>query len=92
MRKVVVMLLVALLVCGMASAEIYPNTYIVVAVDQQEDVIVLEDFNGNVWVWEGAEDWFVGDVASALMDDQNTGSIYDDEILMLRYTGYLTED
>lgn len=91
MRKVIVMLMVALLMCGVAGAEIYPMAYSVVGVDHEEDVVILLDGNDNEWVWEGAEDWMVGDVAAAIMEDNNTGCIYDDEIVTLRYCGYIRE-
>ena len=91
MRKMMMMVLVALLLlCTVACAEVYPMAYTVVEVNQQEDVMVLETFNGEQWVWEGVEDWMVGDVAAGLVDDCGTRYIYDDEILELRYCGYLT--
>ncbi len=91
MRKVMVMLLVALMVCGVASAEIYPKALYVVEVNHEEDVITLGDGNGELWVWEGAEDWMVGDVAGAIVEDNNTRCIYDDELVTLRYCGYIRE-
>lgn len=91
MHKMVVMLLVALLVCGAASAEIYPMAFSVVDVNYAEDVVILLDGNGNEWTWEGIEDWMIGDVAAAIVEDNNTGCIHDDELVSLRYCGYIRE-
>ena len=48
--------------------------------------VYLTDWDGNEWVWEGAEDWDVGDYAAAIMDTNRTDNIYDDIIIDLRYT------
>lgn len=91
MRKMVIMILVALLVCGVASAEIYPMAFSVIDVNHAEDVVVLLDGNGDEWIWEGAEDWMIGDVAAAIVEDNNTGCVHDDELVTLRYCGYIRE-
>ena len=91
MRKMIVMLLVALLVCGVASAEIYPMAFSVVEVDHEKDVEVLLDGSGNEWIWEGAQDWKVADVAAAIVEDNNTGCVCDDELIALRYCGHIRE-
>lgn len=70
-----------------ASAEIYPQTFVVS--DIEDDVLVLVDYNENEWIWEGAEDYTIGDIVAAIMDDNNTITIYDDAIVTLRYAGYM---
>lgn len=67
----------------------YPQTFIVIAVDHETDLLTLEDFNGYTWHYEGAEDWFPGDIAAAIMSDNGTTILYDDTIQQLRYTGYI---
>lgn len=67
-----------------ACAEIYPTTFVVVEVN--DDTLSMADYNGNLWLWEGAEDWTRGDIASALMDDNDTDIIYDDTIITIRYS------
>lgn len=51
------------------------------------DTVYVTDSTGNVWSFEGAEDWQTGDRAAMLMDDNGTETIYDDEILQIRYIG-----
>lgn len=91
MKKAAILVLALVLVFGTAYAEIYPMAFSVVDVNHEEDVIMLLDGNGNEWIWEGAEDWMVGDVAAAIMEDKDTDCIYDDEIVSLRYCGYIRE-
>lgn len=55
-------------------------------VEIENDLIYLTDWNGNEWIWEGAEDWEVGDFAAATMNTNGTEIIYDDIIVNLRYT------
>ena len=90
MKKILaVVVLVMLMVSGMANAEMYPQVMLIVEADREEDIIILEDFNGNQWVWEGVEDWMVGDVVAVLMDDNNTKDITDDVMMELKYCGWL---
>lgn len=67
----------------------YPLCGIVVDVNYSDDCITIEDFNGNLWVWEGAEDWCVNDIAAMIMYDNGTEHIYDDVIISITYNGYL---
>ena len=71
------------------SAEIYPQTFMVIESDHDCDVLTLRDFNGFEWFWFGAEDYEVGDLVSAIMEDNNTVKIFDDEIITIRYSGYI---
>lgn len=91
MKKIAILVLALVLVFGTAYAEIYPMALYVVEVNHEEDVVVLGDGNGEEWIWEGAEDWMVGDVAGAIVEDNNTRCIYDDELVTLRYCGYIRE-
>jgi hypothetical protein len=69
---------------------LYPKTFTVSAVDLDNDMVFLVDYNGNEWAIYGIEDWMEGDVASAIMSDNGTpDSIYDDKIVDIRYSGYL---
>lgn len=40
-----------------ASAETYAMTTVVVSLDYDTDTVEVEDFNGNVWAFDGCEDW-----------------------------------
>lgn len=77
--------------CNVDTIHEYPETFIVVAVDQDHDFITLQDFNGFTWNWNGCEDWMIGDIASAIMDSNGTEDITDDRIVMLKYSGYIAE-
>ena len=72
-----------------AYAETYPAAFVVVDTDADNDLLILADFNGNEWTWEGVEDWAIGDMAAAVMDDAGTSIIYDDAIITLHYVGWL---
>ena len=68
---------------------VYPATFMVSAVDLDNDLVFLVDFNGNEWAISGVEDWMEGDIASAIMSDNGTPVIYDDRIVDIRYSGYI---
>lgn len=70
------------------KTDVYPTTFEVYALDRKHDLLILQDYSGNVWTWEGIEDWCKGDIASALMSDNGTKKINDDEIIKLQYSGY----
>lgn len=53
----------------------------------RDDTVYVTDSTGNIWSFDGAEDWQTGDQATMLMDDNGTETIYDDEILQVRYVG-----
>ena len=91
MKKfVAIITLFALIVAfSTACAEIYPQTFIVGAVDSMQDALILVDSMENEWLWFGIEDYDVGDIVAAIMDDNGTEIIYDDAIITMRYTGYI---
>lgn len=70
------------------TENIYALTTQVVQVDYENDVVVCQDFNGDLWVFEGCEDWLYGDIASMVMNDKGTPIKYDDEIVSVRYGGW----
>ncbi len=67
----------------------YPQTFIVDDLDYENDLIILVDFNGNVFEYEGIEDYEPGDVAAAIMYNNGTTFINDDQIIDLKYCGYI---
>lgn len=102
--KYYIMLIIVLLGIGLVSTmelhaepdyirenptyETYPATGIVTAVGQ--DFIVFTDFNGNEWEYNDPEDWACGDRIAVIMSDNGTpDSIYDDEIMSVRYCGWV---
>ena len=74
-----------------AYEDIYPTTGIVSEVNYEENLVSVEDFNGNIWQFSEIEDWSVGDICSLIMDSKKTEEIEDDEILSVRYSGYIEQ-
>lgn len=70
------------------SVKIYPQTFAVVEVDADKDIVTVVDTTGNEWAFDGAEDWRRGDLVSAIMSDMGTTSIYDDEFISVKYAGF----
>lgn len=63
---------------------LYPQAARVV--DIQQDEIYLRDGAGNIWRWQGAEDWQVGDGAAMIMSNNGTKDIYDDIVVSIKYS------
>ena len=100
--KTVLVIMVIMSICIVANASlwttvgandimshVYPLSGIVVAVIPENDIIVIQDYNGNMWEWSGIEDWYEGDIAAMIMYDNYTESIYDDEIIDIMYSGWI---
>ena len=94
MRKITAVLLalmIFLVAVIIAEKEVlgnlYPHAGIVTEVNYAEDVVTVQDGAGNLWRFDGAEDWGVGDLAALLMNDNGTEDIRDDSILLVRYGG-----
>lgn len=66
-----------------AKADVYGSLLKVLAIE--DDVVVLVDGMGYTWEWEDSDDIYVGEYYSAVYDDCGTESIFDDEIINLRY-------
>ena len=67
----------------------YPACGEVVEINRENGKVVVEDFNGNLWAFEGTEDWMEGDICAMIMSDEGTPeTIYDDVIIQARYCGY----
>lgn len=69
------------------DTELYSKTTVVAEVNTADNIVVCEDCEGELWVFEGCEGWQEGDFASLLMDTCNTEDIYDDEIVEVNYCG-----
>ena len=70
----------------------YPKTAVIVELCEEDDLVIVEDANGQSWCFTGIVDWYVGDLVSMLMDDMGTEIIYDDEIVDTYYSGYVAAD
>lgn len=70
----------------------YAMTAVVSDLDYAGCVVTVENANGFSWCFSGTEDWIIGDVASLIMDGKGTETILDDEIVSIRYSGYIASD
>lgn len=91
MKKMMLIAMMGIVLCGCGTpkGKEYPMTTVVSEINEKADEVVCIDFNGNEWVFTGVEDWIVGDIASMIMNDKGTPIIYDDEIVSVRYDGWL---
>ena len=65
---------------------IYNKSAVVVDVDYTADVITVEDSTGNLWTFEGVEDYDLSDRVALTMHDNGTEwDIKDDKIIEVRY-------
>ena len=67
------------------ETNVYPLLTTVTEVDRDKDLVTVEDNNGFIWQFGGADDWEEGDLCNCLMDNKGTKKIFDDEIIMIRY-------
>lgn len=93
MKKATLILLFTLATIGSAlyskyetTSRLYPKSFEVCDIDKAADTITLIDCNGYTWEVYGVDDWQTGDKANAIMDNQDTQSIFDDKIVTLQYT------
>lgn len=95
MKKVIITLMFAAMMfvmCAMVAhgeEQYYALVGVVVELDTHENVVCVEDFNGNIWGFDGCEDWAIGDIAGMVMDTMGTENIYDDEIINVTYNGWI---
>lgn len=71
------------------ESKLYPQTMKVIEIE--DNIVTIQDYNGFIYEFEGAEDWEVGDICSCIMNDNGTPKIYDDEIVSIRYAGTFEE-
>ena len=67
------------------ETKVYPLLTTVTEVNRDKDLVTVEDNNGFIWQFEGADDWEEGDLCNCLMNSRGTKKIFDDEIIMTRY-------
>lgn len=56
--------------------------------DLPSDTLYITTTDGNLWEYEGIEDWLYNDFCSMVFCDNGTDDITDDEIIYMRYIGY----
>ena len=76
--------------CGHATNtdNYYGMTAVVVDISRPLDRVTIEDCNGNLWQFDGVEDYDIGDICSCVMNNCGTDNITDDEIVSVQYGGY----
>lgn len=84
-----VMLILGAWACEDQSETLYPQTMVVVAIDEYENLVTVRDFNGWEWQFFGVEDWNVGDICSCIMNNKRTPRIFDDSIENVKYSGWI---
>ena len=68
---------------------LYPTSGVVTEVNYDTDLVTVELQSGHLYQFYGAEDWVEGDIAAMIMNDLGTPEVYDDEIISVRYVGYV---
>lgn len=66
-------------------SHLYPLSTTVTQIEN--DTVTVEDTTGNLWSFNGAEDWQINDTCALIMDDNSTKDICDDVIISTRYQG-----
>lgn len=88
MKKLLILILaiaIVLCVCSCGKSTLYPETGKVVLISG--DAVTVETSTGNLFEFYGSEDWFVGDIASMIMDSCGTDVVTDDVIITAKYSG-----
>ena len=88
-KAVVVGLLLSMVMSITAHASEITENCVVTGVDKANDRLLLQSEDGNIFLWQGVEDWLLLDVASITFDDRETADRTDDKIISMTYTGYL---
>lgn len=71
----------------------YPMITIVREIDNKNDIVTVENNDGELFQFIGIEDWQINDICSLMLDNNGTENIYDDIIIKTIYNGninYLT--
>ncbi len=66
-------------------SHLYPLSTTVMQISN--NTVTVEDSNGNLWSFNGAEDWEINDTCALIMNDNSTKDIRDDVIISTRYQG-----
>lgn len=62
---------------------LYPLSTTVTQINN--DTVTVEDATGNLWSFDGTEDWQVGDGCALIIHDNSTKDIRDDVIISAKY-------
>ena len=87
-------LITSLLACvGFANPKrevgrFYPRAFVVSELDYERDMVIVTDAVGLEWEFEEIEDWEIGDMVVAIMNDNATEIITDDYFYEIEWSGY----
>lgn len=66
----------------------YPLFTVVVNVDKEDDVVVVETHDGEMFEFDGVGEWEENNICSMIMDDNGTpNDVTDDIIIVTKYDG-----
>lgn len=68
--------------------DIRATTAVITGFNFTDDTVICADSAGNIWEFEGIEDWEFGDVVTMLFDTRGTEEIFDDEIVRATYNAW----
>lgn len=66
----------------------YPKTAFIIDIDSIHDLVTIEDSSGFLWDFTGVEDYEINDVVSIIMFNNFSKSIFDDEIVSIKFSGF----
>lgn len=64
-------------------SHLYPLSTTITKIEN--NTVTVEDSSGNLWSFNDAEDWQVGDGCALIMHDNSTSEIIDDTIISAKY-------
>ena len=92
MKKLVIITIAVLMLLvpfvSFAESELYAKSGKVVELDEENDIVTFIDCNGFLWSFYGVEDWNVGDWCAVIFNTMGTDTIFDDEIVSVRYESW----
>ncbi len=91
MKKTLVATIMAVGLMSMTAnaSELKTENCVITGLDTETDTLLLESPDGNVFEFEGIEDWMDNDIARVEFDTKGTVDRTDDEIISMTYIGYL---
>lgn len=77
---------------GHYDKNFYPDILTVENIHQDEDAIIFMNGEKYAYVYYGIDDWKVGDVAAAIMYNNKTDKLSDDEITKINKSKFTKSD
>lgn len=87
MKTIIAILIAILTATNGKEGSIYPDAGVIT--DITNNVVTYQTANGNLFSFDGAEDYLVGDIVAVMLYDNATETVTDDIIISVRYAGYV---